>query len=630
MNQIPRVGFDEWFQPDALRRSIVFWAIWHAAVAAGLAGLVWLTASEPATFSSLGPGALALGAGYFALSLYVVPAVRRSPFALAFNLVVGTIVVFGAAYALLRMGDVPVSPKLVGVGGMGAMAASLVPYLSWRARIPVLSGFFLAALVIVVVLRPKANAQDPAMRVVATALHSLSVKVHFGLIDPPAADGGAIEGLGPHLLLATGVGKFYWIASSSGSGTLSASTLQIPAPADRAAYLADFEAPARAPRLRLTDIAFERSPTPQTLFAAHQSWNSARRCYTMRVSAVTLTWGTDGTPAAASAWRKVFDSQPCVAATGVFDDSESGGRLAWAPDGGLLLTLGDFGHAGLDGNERFSQSDDVDYGKILRIDPALGVASVFSKGHRNSQGLVVDRLGRIWNSEHGPQGGDEVNLVLPGGNYGWPDVTYGTSYGTRNWPLNPDGRDHGAFREPAVAFVPAVATTALIELRGEEFARWDGDLLLGSLREQSLFRIRLRGDRVVYVEPIRIGQRIRDVAQTSDGRLFIWSDAGSIVEVRRSMKDDAFNRLCAGCHAPVFGAAAGPSLAGVVGRDIASLPTFRYSAALSKLDGTWTEAALDSFLRGPRAYAPGTTMGIGGLDDATRAEVIGHLKATRR
>ena len=545
------------------------------------------------------------------------------------NLIVGAALLFAGAYMALRFAGRPASPGLLIGGGLMSMVAAPVPYLSRQGWIPTVSGLFIATAVAGFVLFPGDHFAGPTARSTGSALHALSITFHRDLIEPPAADGGALVSVGTSLLLATGAGEFHWLHRLSSQESLTAMQLTIPDPANRAAYFADFDDPKKAPRLRLTDIVFDPAPTPETLYAAHQVWKSSGRCYAMQISAVALTWSADRVPEAASDWRSVYQSSPCTPADHLFDDSETGGRLAWAADGGLLLTLGDVGFAGLDGSPPFAQDDAVDYGKILRIDPATGLATVVSKGHRNPQGLTVDRLGRIWESEHGPQGGDELNLIEQDGNYGWPEVTYGTNYGTRTWPLNPDGHDHEGFREPALAFVPSIAASALIEIRGEEFLQWDSDLLLASLRAQSLYRIRLRGEQVIYVEPIAIGERIRDLAQTDEGRIFLWSDAGIVIEIRRSAADTAFELTCAGCHAPAVGTAAGPSLAGIIGRDIAAQPGFSYSAALVKLDDVWTETNLDAFLRDPSGFAPGTTMVIDGLDDSTRAEVIAYLKSTQ-
>jgi cytochrome c2 len=458
-----------------------------------------------------------------------------------------------------------------------------------------------------------------------TALYELNLETYADLVPPPAADGGAIKSHGSALMLLTGDGKFYWITESVGG--LHAEALRIPAPMDRAAYLAGFSDPSKAPRLRTTDLIFDRSPAPTSLYVAHQSWDIKNRCYTQRVSVMALAWTMDGHPRASGAWRALFDSKPCVRAEGPFDDSETGGKLAWAPDGRLLFTLGSLGFAGLNGQMPFSQRSDVDYGKILKIDPGTGQYTIFTTGNRNPQGLVVTGDGQIWEAEHGPQGGDEINFIEQGANYGWPYATYGTDYGSKTWPLNPDGHDHGVYHEPAIAFVPSAAISPLIELNGAEFPHWKGDLLAGSLRTEALFRIRTRGTLVIYVESFSVGHRVRDLAEMANGRIVVWSDDGTLIELSRNDHQSVFAASCAGCHEPKFGAAVGPPLAGVVGRRIASAPGFTYSRGLRSQSGVWDERTLDAFLRDPAAFASGTTMQRIRLDDKSRAAVIAELKA---
>jgi cytochrome c2 len=370
--------------------------------------------------------------------------------------------------------------------------------------------------------------------------------------------------------------------------------------------------------LRLTGAAL----SAERLYVAHQTWNGTERCFTMRVSSVAL--GAD--LAATGPWETVYDTVPCLSFEPPFDDSETGGHLALAPDGDLLLTVGDHGFSGLDGSEPFAQSDG-DYGKILKIAPEGSAQAILSRGHRNAQGLTVASDGRIWSAEHGPQGGDELNLILPGKNYGWPLVTYGTNYGSTAWPLNPEGRDHGAFEEPAIAFVPSVAVCPLIEITGEEFPRWRGDLLIGALRARSLYRVRLSGDRAVYVEPIHVGEQIRDLVQTPDGKILIWTDPAGLLEVsQRADAGGAYARYCAGCHTPAFGPPAGPPLDGVIGRRIAGVEGFAYSAGLKAKAGNWTEDRLNAFLADPEAFAPGTRMRLPSLDEEVRAEIVESLR----
>lgn len=603
--------------------SMPFWIVWHAFASLFLLVAAALSLDQPFSLSADKIQVLLLVVGYFGLSLLIIPATARSPYTLLAQLVPAAAIGFGGLCILLRFADLPASPWVIGAGGAAAAVFAIVPYLSLKARMAAIGLVVAGGIVFVAVQRLGPETAVSGKRSITTALYSVNVETHAGLIEQPASDGGAMESHRRGVILATGDGKFYWISKTHEG--LRASALAIPDPTNRKAYLSDF-GDSKPPRLRLTDVVFDRSPDPQFLYAAHQSWNSKGRCYAHRISVIPLSWPGGGGPRSDGQWRALFESKPCIKAEGTFDDSESGGRLAWAKDGGLLLTLGDLGFAGLDGNPPVSQDPGVDYGKILKVDPRTGRSSVVSIGHRNPQGLLVRADGQIWETEHGPQGGDEINLIAEGGNYGWPLATYGTEYGTNNWPLNPDGHDHGEFREPAIAFMPAVALSAMIEVRGREFPHWNGDLLASSLRTEALFRARVRGDRVIYVESFSMGHRIRDLVQTADGRILIWSDTtATLLELSRGEQEDAYTRYCAGCHNPKFGAAAGPILDDVVGRQIASAPGFTYSAGLKKRKGIWSETELDAFLRDPETYAPGTTMKLHGLDDKSRAKVIEQL-----
>jgi cytochrome c2 len=457
----------------------------------------------------------------------------------------------------------------------------------------------------------KAEAPLP---LVGTALNAIIVRA-YATIAKPAVDGGAFASLGETIVLASGDGAFYLVGDGA------ARPLDIPPPFDRGAYLADWAAAGPPRRLRITGAAM----IANRLYVAHQAWNRAAHCFTMRVSVISLAPGP--LPASAGDWSVIFETSPCLTAENEFDDAETGGRLVLAPDGDLLLTVGDHGFSGLDGSAPLAQSSG-DYGKILKIAPDGSAHAILTAGHRNPQGIAIASDGRIWESEHGPQGGDELNLVKPGLNYGWPLVTYGTEYGSTAWPLNPEGRDHGAYEKPAFVFIPSGGVCPLIEVKGREFPNWRGDLLIGTLRTMSLLRARLDGDRVMYVEPIPVGERVRDLAQTPDGRILIWADAAAqILEVRRSRREEAFDRFCAGCHAPAFGTPPGPPLTGVLGRPVASVPGFAYSDALKAAGGRWTDDRLKAFLADPEAFAPGTTMRLSKLDDEVLAEILSAFKA---
>jgi cytochrome c2 len=161
--------------------------------------------------------------------------------------------------------------------------------------------------------------------------------------------------------------------------------------------------------------------------------------------------------------------------------------------------------------------------------------------------------------------------------------------------------------------------------------------MVGSLHAHTLFRIRLLDHRVVFAEPIEIGERIRDLLEGHDGRLVLWTDTSSIVSLTPAEGTDGavlFATTCGACHKAIDGAthSYGPDLAGIVGRPIASVPGFQgYSPALKALHGTWTKEKLDAWLASPQSVAPGTTMTFRGLSDpAQRAAIIKYLAGLER
>jgi glucose/arabinose dehydrogenase len=147
--------------------------------------------------------------------------------------------------------------------------------------------------------------------------------------------------------------------------------------------------------------------------------------------------------------------------------------------------------------------------------------SIYSYGHRNPQGLTIDpATGNIWSTEHGPQGGDEVNLIVPGANYGWPVVGYGVNYGSG------EAIHEGTIREgmtnPVHVWVPSIGASGLEVYRGDAFPAWRGSLLAGGLAGEQVVRLTMDGEAVTNVELLaqRIG-RIRDVREGPDGFLYL-------------------------------------------------------------------------------------------------------------
>jgi glucose/arabinose dehydrogenase len=201
-----------------------------------------------------------------------------------------------------------------------------------------------------------------------------------------------------------------------------------------------------------------------------------------------------------------------------------GGRMAFLPDGTLLLTTGD----GFDYREA-AQDVDSGLGKVLRMNddgsaaagnPFPGSPYVFSYGHRNPQGLAVSAQGDIWLHEHGPRGGDELNLIESGINYGWPAITYGLDYSGA--VISPYSEWQG-MAQPEKYWVPSIAPSGLSIYEGDLFPEWRGDLLLGALVDQEVRRIDLSGDRVVGEEALfeELNARVRDVRVGPEGALYV-------------------------------------------------------------------------------------------------------------
>ena len=308
--------------------------------------------------------------------------------------------------------------------------------------------------------------------------------------------------------------------------------------------------------LRVTDILLRRrSGERYELFAAHHYFTGD--CVRFRVSSTTVLRGEGGVIAVSPSWRTIFDAEPCLPAAASVFWLQAGGRLLADGRGRLLVTVGD--HR-LDGLVR---DPGTHIGKLLRVDIETAEAETLAAGLRNSQGLARDGGGRVWWTEHGPQGGDELNLLRPGGDYGWPLVSYGVGSGHWNIAWPPAAGMHDGFTRPAFAWVPSIGVSALAVNDPRWLPLWKDDLLAASLIDRSLFRIRRDGADVQYVERIHLGFRIRDMAWMPDGRLALADDTnGRVVFLRAARRCDIESRrlrpvYAIGCG-PLEAAAAGP------------------------------------------------------------------------
>jgi len=156
--------------------------------------------------------------------------------------------------------------------------------------------------------------------------------------------------------------------------------------------------------------------------------------------------------------------------------------------------------------------------------PNLTPAETWSLGHRNPYGLALAADGRLWETEMGPRGGDELNLILPGKNYGWPLVSEGRNYDGVPIPKHSSRPD---IEPPKLYWAPSVSPTSLMIYSGDLFPKWKGDGLIGSLSGQALIHVRIRGDTATKVEQWDMGHRIRFVGQGPDGAVYLLEDGSS-------------------------------------------------------------------------------------------------------
>lgn len=224
----------------------------------------------------------------------------------------------------------------------------------------------------------------------------------------------------------------------------------------------------------------------------------------------------------------IFSQKPKVASRNHF-----GCRIVEARDGTLFMTLGD----------RFSRRDDAQklanhIGKVVRVSKAGGappdnpfvgrssaLPEIWSFGHRNGQGATLAPDGALWMHEHGPQGGDEINTVQAGRNYGWPVITYGENYGGGRIG---EGTHKPGMEQPLKYWVPSIAPSGMVFLSSDRYgAAWKGNLFIGSLKFGYLGRLELKDGQVAGEHKLLEDRRarIRDVRQGPDGLLYVLTDA---------------------------------------------------------------------------------------------------------
>ncbi len=502
-----------------------------------------------------------------------------------------------------------------------------------------------------------------------TALLSLEMTdIPLGKLDGNATGGGIHEFAG--LIVHVSASGFIGSVDLS-AGNVSYTQARVPMRYEETVneYLSD-KVKFNQNWYRVHDIHIRKTGAGRgELYVMHNLFEPETNQMCTQINRTAITVGDDGLSVSGD-WELVYSFDTCldmIEQDWYFIGHQSGGRMIDFDDGHLLVSIGDHGLPNFYKDTDPAQfGSGRDFSKVFKLDIATGQVALFAGGMRNPQGLAFDDQGRLWQTEHGPQGGDEINLLVEGGDYGWPNVSYGTEYGAPREPLalNPVQGRHDGFIKPVFAFVPSIGISNLIAIpQGEAFDLWAGDLFVLSLIGQTAYRVRIDDGRAIYAEPFRMGTTLRDVILLENGTIVILTGNASLRLIRdpkataaASMRvslsgyeavsateaslnasliiadwgQQLFGQKCASCHNIDGSFHVAPPLNGIIGRDIAAYDSFPYSPALAGADGNWTRQKLSDFINHPDRVYPGTAMPAArGLDEySTRALVryIGELE----
>ena len=271
-------------------------------------------------------------------------------------------------------------------------------------------------------------------------------------------------------------------------------------------------------RFAITDIAVLASDSKSaSVLISYPIYNKTSKCVVVKLSAYEVALTEKPTLSKQKDW---FTSKPCVPVSAV---QHAAGRLEVIDKATVYLTIGDLGFKKIG-----SKSARGDLGSVFKV----GASKVekISSGHRNQQGIVL--IGTdLYTSEHGPRGGDELNLIKKGIDYGWPSVTYGDRYSFFDYVKPNRPGTHEGFEKPLYYWVPSVAPTELIQLPPVlNWGNWSEQLVMGTLANQSLIFIQLLDkQKVGAVVSVDVEQRIRDLEVTSTGSILATTDSGQLL-----------------------------------------------------------------------------------------------------
>jgi hypothetical protein len=413
----------------------------------------------------------------------------------------------------------------------------LYPATRGSHRRTILATALLAGLLLATIhLSPTANhlihrtLGQPQNWTVRTSKHNIRIGLFHKKEIQASIRGGALTRVGDQLLLVNGDGKFFFLDFDSEDNEMNVRPLDFHAPMNTSEFRQQMPPHNFPDRFRTLDTLVLDTPDASggQLLVSYQYWDIENACYTMRISVLQSTLVQVLNNDTGNSWRTLYQTVPCVPVDfSVYDEFRlviSGGKMVQTDSGQILLSVGVHVIDGEPEEEMLSQDMSSPFGKIIEIDVNDGSSLIFASGFRNPLGLHIDGLGNIWSTDNGPEGGDELNLVQYGGNYGWPLETLGTQYG-KFTPIQINKSEPGIeLTGPKFAWNPSLGVSALTRIEHGEFHRWKGDLIVSSMNAKSLFRLPLGPDGPVLAEPVPVGVRIRDIELDRDGRLIFWTD----------------------------------------------------------------------------------------------------------
>lgn len=275
-------------------------------------------------------------------------------------------------------------------------------------------------------------------------------------------------------------------------------------------------------RFAINDIAIlAESSSTAKLLISYPRLGANRSCVEVAVDELNYNRKTQR----ANFVSNWFISKPCVPISAV---QHTAGRFAVINKNTVYVSIGDLGYSQI--NDRSLRGD---LGSIFKITAQSSVR--ISQGHRNPQGIVLFDKKTLLAAEHGPRGGDEINVIKEGGDYGWPFVTYGEPYGSGDYVRPTMTGTHAGYLEPIKYWVPSIAPTELVQLPSTGWGSWGRALVLGTLREQVLVFMKISDNfEVLETVQVDVRERIRDLEMLRSGALLATTDSGKLITITNS------------------------------------------------------------------------------------------------